>query len=326
MSLEKYREELNCFQKENQGKKILVIYGNCHTVALKEYLQQLKPVTKEFAIYPFMPIQDIRDPNYLCHPVIGVCDIFIHQSIRLANRYGEAYASERIIPHLKPSCHIIAFPNLYHLPLCLFPQYSDKKEWVGRNGNTLFFRDTILDNAFSKGLSIKETEALYRGEENFPAYNFETAFSNFIEKVQIREKDWDIKVSRFILDNYQQHQLFFDPNHPAPFLLRYYAKSLLALLNLKVSADDWNKVLDFRLDSYEMPICGAVNRAYGIKYSSTEIRSTGYKVCKHKPMFFDDYVKQYWSLEWQNRDLFFLKRVKSFLQFVNYMYTNILRQ
>jgi hypothetical protein len=112
---------------------------------------------KHFYIYLTERIQNITDPKDLYQECYSQCDVFIHQSIRLNNRYGEDYASERIIARLKPGCKVIAIPNVYHLPLCFFPQYYDAHELKNKavkGGLTFFFRDSIIDTHLNsvKGL------------------------------------------------------------------------------------------------------------------------------------------------------------------------------
>lgn len=300
------------FLKVNDRKKIVVIYGNCHTTAIANYLGQTKEFASEYAIFPLKAIQDIKNAEYLNGKIFAICDVFIHQSIQVKNRYGIEFASENIIKKLKRDCKIIAIPNVYHMPMCLFPQYSDKPEFRGIKGDTVFFRDKLLDQSFSDSASIKDALEMYESETDLFALNIKEQFDLFIEKVKKREMDWDIKISSFILKYYRQVLLFFDPNHPTPFVIRWISQEILKILKVSIKTDD--DIIDMSLDTYQMPICGTVISTLELNYINKELRVTGRKL-ENKKMYLPDYIKQYYSLEWQNKELPILRRLQSFVMF-----------
>ena len=127
------------------GKKTVVVYGNCHTTVISDYLENCAEFKQEYILYRIKPIQTIDDTGYFDHPIFRYCDVFVHQSIQLKNRYGEEYASENIVKRLKPECRVISIPNVYGLPVCFFPQYIRDTEYKNEVGITVFFRDSLLD-------------------------------------------------------------------------------------------------------------------------------------------------------------------------------------
>lgn len=311
------------FLKVNERKKVVIIYGNCHTTAVANYLVQSAEFTSEYAIFPLKAIQDIKNREYLNGKIFAVCDVFIHQSIRLNNRYGAEFASENMMRKLKKDCRIIAIPNVYHLPMCLFPQYSDKPEFRGLKGDGVFFRDLLLDQLFSEGVSVKGALNKYLCQTDGIAANIEEQFKCFIEKVQKREAEWDIKISPFILKYYKHELLFFDPNHPTPFVIRWMGKEVLRQLKITIKSDA--DIVDMRLDTYQMPICGAVIAALDLSYGNEELRKTGRKL-ENKKMFLADYIKQYYSLEWQNKELPLRRRLQSFAMFCKIEFDKFIRK
>lgn len=204
-------ERFQEFRDKHGGKKICILYGNCHMTAIRDILQSVPEFTKLYAIFPIKAIQDIKSTRYFQCEVFYKCDIFIHQSIQFNNRYGSEYASENIIKQLKPGCQVISVPNLYHLPMCFFPQYTEEKEFVW-GGGTVFFRDMLLDFAYSRGYTLQQTLDLYTGNirpnEVWGLINLDAMFNSFIQKIKIREEAWNIKIADYILKNYRSQQLF----------------------------------------------------------------------------------------------------------------------
>lgn len=296
-------------------KKIIILYGNCHMENLTIALQTLLSDNGIYEIYPIPGICNIRDPAYFKQSIFGRCDVFIHQSIQLNNRYGEQYASENLIKRLKKDCQVIAVPNLYHLPLCFFPQYTEKQELKYRSGHTAFFRDEIIDNGFRSGKSRKEIKQDYLNADYYSKTEIKLLWDRFIDKVKAREKDWDIKISDLLSDLSKKDLLFYDPNHPTDIIIRYIAENILDILKITCQKHHMIDDIDIpRLDSYEMPLQRSVISYFGLDYEPEyrELRVTGNKILR-MDMYLDDYIIQYESMLWQDRSISKALRVKSFV-------------
>lgn len=301
-------------------KSKVIVYGNCHTTAIINVLNNNPSFCERYVIHPIPPIQNITDTGFFSKENFGDCDVFIHQSIQLNNRYGKEFASNNILKLLKPECKVIAIPNVYHLPMCFFPQYEEAtplREVRGRKA-THFFRDAIIDEGYTQNNSVAEIAEKYQREDLYDADEIKEEFRKFIEKVRMREKDWNIKISDFINENFQKRQLFYDPNHPTNFLLEYIAYKLLSELlgNEELKFEDVEGSCKTRMDSFEMPICECVKRALDLQYggqNASELRVTGIKERIEK-MYLKEYINQYISREWTNSDLSLWLRIKSFLK------------
>lgn len=287
----------------NQDKKKVIVYGNCHTRMIKAMLRSSSQFNEQYEIIDIEMIQNIKDPSYLKSDIFKQCDVFLHQSIRLNNRYGEEYASENIISRLKTGCRVISIPNVYHLPLCFFPQFSEKHE-LKKNGTTHFFRDEIIDKIskgmFSRKKKIKEA---YLSDTYFNHDEIKKAFLGFIDKVKRRESDWDIKVSDFINANYKEHQLFFDPNHPTNFYFGYVSNQLLRIILNEPERRDEVFLVEECLDAIEMPTCKSVQAALGLCWEKRTIRdhSRWARFSIHK-MTLDIYISRYIAFSWLGGD------------------------
>lgn len=300
----------NYLLEDYYNKELVVIYGNCHTTAITDMLMQCEEFCKKYVIYRVTPICEIKSVEYFNHPVFRNCDVFFHQSIRKENRYGKEFASENVIAKLKKDCRIIAIPNVYHLPMCFFPQYIEKKEFKYNSKTTIFFRDRIIDEMYLNGCNIDEIKKNYIDENFYLNRDLENKFNIFIDKIRLREKDWDIKVSEFILKNYKDNQLFYDPNHPTVYFFRYIVKECLNILQVPFDENEINKIEITPFETYEMPICASVKAYFKMTYPNKMLREYGIKL-KNEEMDLDSYIRQYIAFEWQNDEATVFKRVKS---------------
>lgn len=300
-------------------KKMAVFYGNCHMVNLADLLGKFPAFSEYYAIYPMEGICDIKDPEYFNAPVFKNCDLFIHQSIRKNNRYGEEYASENIIALLHPRCRVISVPNVYHMPMCFFPQYMEKRELKDRKGGTLFFRDRIIEEGIMAGKSVAQIVRDYHDPQYFSESEIKKLEEVFIDKIKYREKDWDIKITGFFFKEMPRKRLFYDPNHPVEDVIKYIALQLMRILEIEFSYGDLENLTTFKLDSYEMPICRAVSDYFGFSYNldSVELRDTGRKIYTRK-MGLEEYIRQYLSLLWEDSNFSANIRAKSYVCYCRY--------
>lgn len=297
-------------------RKKVIVYGNCHAAIIAGVLKKNEYFNKYYYIYEIPQIQAIKDLSFFETEKFYDCDIFIHQSIQLGNRYGEAFASENVIKLLPKSCEIIAIPNVYHLAKCFFPQYSEAKELRTKiKDKTCFFRDSIIDEAYVKNAKVDEIVEKYNSLCLYDENVLKNAYTEFIEKVKKRENDWDIKVSAFIEENYKDIQLFYDPNHPTNYFLEYVAYKVLCILlpRMNIQFEDVLGTSSRRLDSYEMPVCANAKSALGLNWKEKELRITGIKE-KNERMYLREYISQYILREWRNEDIGIFWRIKSFLK------------
>ena len=297
--------------------KKVVIYGNCHTESIISLLRIVPAFNMEYEIQDTLPIQSIKDPKYLHREEFTSCDLFIHQSIWEKNRYGVEYASSSIISRMKATTRVIAIPNLYHMPMCFFPQYSNEKELTFWKGETCFFRDSIIDSDFKNGKTIKRIVVDYHSKGRYSEEQLSSSYQLFIGNVRKREEEWDVKVSSFIEENYKREKLFYDPNHPSVFLIGYITEQLLNLLDIHYhfSIEELNHC--YQLDSFEMPIHQDVINCFGLNIKENSIRKSinGRKVYRQE-MHLKEYIKQYVSLLWQVSDYHRSLRIKSFVLFL----------
>ncbi len=275
--------------------KKAIIYGNCHANAIKDILKNNAVFSENYSVCEIPAIQEIKDASFFEPGTFGDCDLFIHQSIKIDNRYGKEFASENIIKMLKPDCKVIAIPNVYHLPKCFFPQYYEATELRDEKARkTFFFRDCIIDNGINAGKDVSQIIEDYENSDYFLSEDLEGQYKGFIDKVRMRETDWDIKVSDFIEREHTSRQLFFDPNHPTNYFLEYVAWQTLSFLfpDKNIEFESVEGSLKQRLDSYEMPVCASVYKTFGFAPEDKLLRRMGTKL-RRKPMDLREYIIEY---------------------------------
>ena len=308
------REFDDYIQYKYYKKKIVILYGNCHMQALFEFLKNNNEFNNKYTLYPIPYIQTIHKAEFFEYPVFRNCDVFIHQAIQLANRYGKEFASSNIIQKLKKDCKVIAVPNVYQLPKFFFPQYrknNELKTYFPYKG-TIFFRDQIIDENIKKGKTINEIIDIYNDKNLFKKYYIKAEYEKFLDKIRMREQEWDIKVSDFIIENINKKQLFFDPNHPTNFFINYIYLELLPKLDIKDKSLNTEPILS--LEAYQMPLCASIIDYFILDYdlNNHEIRKHGRKMYKCK-MNLKKYIIQYYCYIWQDSSFCLRHRILSFL-------------
>ena len=317
--------EFRDFLKEEYANKLLlIIYGNCHTSVISQYVDSCEEFREKFYRYPIKLIHTISDKAYFDIPIFKYCDVFVHQSIQKGNRYGVEFSSEELIKKMSKDCIIISIPNVYRLPICFFPQYCTKPEFVKRDGGSVFFRDNELDTLILNGFRGKKLEKEY-WKTTYSEEKLDEMLERFFQKVLIREKDWDIKCVDFIKNNYKEKQLFYDPNHPTNAFLLYVTEELLNVLGILYDEEKLKNCKVDLLSGYQIPILPSVKKHFKMTFiEENEFRKNSWNKVRFGKLNMNDYIKQYYSASWQNSDLGILTKHRAHLKWYFYKAFNVL--
>ena len=110
--------------KKQSGKKIAIIFGNCQTFRLKDFLLNNKTFSENYFIVNVLPVWKYTTEilqNSFKENFWRLCDLFISQKIKTENAYTPLIASRRIASLLPEDAKIIWIPNIYFDGY--FPQY-----------------------------------------------------------------------------------------------------------------------------------------------------------------------------------------------------------
>ena len=269
-------------------KKMAIAYGNCHIGSIKRYLEQHKEFDSEYGFYPFPMIYELKELDCEYISVLQHCDLFLHQSIRRTNKYGEQYASEYMLQHLQKNCHIIAIPNLYGMPKYLFPQLDTTPRWqVGTICPYFIDRNVVMWLESGKS-NLDIRRHIFRGGV-YTSQQIIDMWELFLQKISEREKEWDIKVSNYIISNQKRKKIFCDVNHITSETAQEISLRILQYMNYK---EQKSSIIPM-MDDLEVFVYKDVKEALGLEFQENSIRKWGKTNCFNTcNMDFDEYINQ----------------------------------
>ena len=128
---EKFRKILNetdCLTliaelKRISKKKVAIIYGNCQSGDLVNFLSKNAAFCEEyfFIRLPAIFAYNYSNIKYLDEKFWSLCDLFISQRVHKNNRFNEKLSTQRFSQYLPENSKIVWIPNMYFKGY--FPQY-----------------------------------------------------------------------------------------------------------------------------------------------------------------------------------------------------------
>lgn len=302
IGLEEYRHfvEWRAF-----NKKLMIIYGNCHCAALREYFNSNPYFQKEYYVLWQNVLEDVF-PDCIWKS----CDLLVTQDIRKDNSLNMPSADE-VEKMVNDGCVKIRIPNLY-ASHALFPQLkSDRSDEENFNRHIGMDRvdiehiadkrtiktiyrfmahpDIYIDKMHELGAGIKEIADGIRYEDIFD--NIEEAFASGIDKLRKREESCSVKIAYYIEKNYKNSLMFYDPGHPTNEVVCEMGRNILKLLNIPVCETGGRRYI---MDNAEVFIYGCVKRALGLKFEQNFIRIFSPQfTLSGRALALEDYIEQY---------------------------------
>ena len=289
--LHKYKEFKDFIYYSWLDKKMVFLHGNCHMDIIETYLNSSVKFQREYAVYPTprvcmdMPVDTA---------ILRNMDIWIHEDIRTDNQFGYQFSDEYLRKFMTESVVEIVVPHLYGLGGGFFPFAND---WNNKNTALLngvdrvgMFprRDTLIEQCLDKNMSLEQICSYVQGDGILSSGDILQNFNTYITKIQQREKDWDIKISDFILTHYKSEKLFYDSGHPTNVIFEKISVDILQILGIS----DWIST-DLRLDSNEIPIYPWIRKVLGMEWTEERIRvSSNAKKCSDY-MDIKEYIREY---------------------------------
>lgn len=270
------------------NKEIVIVHGNCHTSIIKKYLESSDIFKRKYAIYPTDPIQVIHEEE-IEKNILKRCSVIFSQDIRKENPYGYKLGYEYIFSCANENCIKVVVPNLYGMGRMIFPQSGANKNNPERKGfpyGMFPAADRYIDTAYEKkGKDISFVDIL---EE--PNIEDVIHIKNiYLDKLHARQRKWSIDIESFILDNFQEKQLFYDYEHPTNIVLKEIASRLLNYIGIC----DNDICCESSLSSYETPIYPKVKDILHLKYNQDNIRKSEGAVKLKDVMDIKEYIREY---------------------------------
>lgn len=249
-------------------KKICVINANCYGGALKEYLNDNIFFRREYGIYP-VPAVHLNNEKEIPDDILKRADLYIHQDIRRDNSYGYKLSDEYTLPKLKDGCQRICIPNFVKMADAFYPTQV-KERAVYRCALNAYFKDTLIEEAYINNASkTLENIMHYILEYRFTEDMVCAGLSAMAKKLKEREKNWDIKIVDYIIDNYKKQQMFVDVSHPSNDLMLKICHEVCKKLGIDDSGN--KKIYQFNLGA-EAFVWPQIRKILGIRWEKDWVR------------------------------------------------------
>jgi hypothetical protein len=220
--------------------KKYTVYGNCQARVLPSVLNSSKVFKNTFQYVDVKAVHTLKSEelDYFIDEVLPELDLFIFQPVSKNYHDNEKYSTEFLLSKLKSDAISVSFPSCYFTGYTpeikhtkLIREGLDKDEFDYHDRNIMqYFLSTDTpepDDFVSSDHFYSEDYSLQAVEESLKE----------LEKRELSifgsEKQIDIKVSKFIRDNYRKERLFHTVNHPSKPLFIYLGKAILDFLTIK---------------------------------------------------------------------------------------------
>lgn len=212
-------------------KKVVVINANCHGVAVKKYLWQSASFWNTYMIYPIPAVhlsEGIIDIDLLQHT-----DVYIHQDIRRENAISYQLSDEYVRQYLPNSVMDICIPNLVGMGAWMYPSLGGLEKIINQGKDPIYvlYRDHVLDEAARLCQTYEEIRKFWMDYE-YEEARMESDFTACMTKLKERERNWDVKIYDYIMDNYRTVPCFTDASHPSKYVMKIVGQQIARIMGL----------------------------------------------------------------------------------------------
>ena len=139
--------------KKSADKKVAIIYGNCQTRKLENFLMNNYTFAQKYLVVQIPMVCEYLNEeraNLFLENFWSLCDLFISQRISKDNKFSLKVATQNLPARMSEDTKIIWIPNIYFDGY--FPQYKKNSrnvdEHIHQSGK-FPFGDKFLDNYLS---------------------------------------------------------------------------------------------------------------------------------------------------------------------------------
>jgi hypothetical protein len=245
--------------------KILII-GNCQAQSVHEAFARTGALNSWLdARYHFVGLQ--TELHELGRTELEEAEVLLVQDIRDWEQYP-------LRPYVREDLRIVKFPLLHFASLWPFDHYNGpgdreayEREWPNL---TFLYQDGLLARLRKEIPDPKQRLDAYRSLSLDGVVNYVRLHDFEKRRLTAMDQQFGLEIGRFILDNFQQRQLFYTTNHPngqiTGMLMRYLLKEL-EINDVHPSAAS----LD-HLKRLQVPVHPKVAKALGVKWAGERTR------------------------------------------------------
>jgi hypothetical protein len=276
-------------------KKKYSFYGNCQ---LDNICNQLNESNQFKQYYEYVPVKAVYllDKNDLkgIENAFSDIDILFYQGVGSNFKNGPEFASDNVLTFLKKDCKKILIPSLFFN--AYFPDFHEVAvEEYGVITTQLMgsFHDTNILGAYVNNMSVNSFFKLYTDENYYDRKYCLDLLNNAFNNLEERETNnrVDIKISKFLRENYSKQKLFNCQNHPKPPLFQYVVDEIIRTLghNVKVNITKSN------LDSIESAVHPSIHKNLNLDFENKiEFLTSRGTITDYKTiieLFYEEYRK-----------------------------------
>lgn len=217
------------------GKKVAVLYGNCHMEQLNLYLRESPGFMKEYFIIDLPVIFEMQrfGITFIDELVLNNIDLIIYQKIAKDNKFGPQWASENILSSINSDCERICVPNTVFLGY--FPQEGLRHDTIIKNQINfvpMFCGDKYIDYEYADTRSIKATIHRLSDSNHFMRNDVENNLAMSFRLLEMQDLECSIPMKDYVVTNYKDICLFTEPKHPTNPFFHEMTDRILALLGI----------------------------------------------------------------------------------------------
>ncbi len=237
------------------GRKYAVISGNCQTSRYEDLLVRNQEFSREYIIVKVPKVCDWISKASLMEKWLKDdafwknVDLYIYQYVKEENRFSKLLFSDRTLGRLRQDCKKLRIVNTYfdgYWPQIRRLTIAERRCLSWDKSGLLGYSDKYIEKFMKQGLAFNEILDKIEKVDFLSEHEMKEAVQNSLAKIKDKEQDCDVKISDYIIDNYDKRQLFYAPNHPIEELLLVYLNRILK----KLGYDPWNiDITDFNIYS-----------------------------------------------------------------------------
>ena len=307
--------DANLMKAVLSDKKIAIIAGACQVAVISYFLKQLPCFTDEYQSFSFSTHHwksrwSLKSLSYLKN----LCDVYICMKHEEGNI---KYFSPDELPE---TCKIITVP--YILSRLYWPQmkpnwekalneyYMQDRSVIGHG--PFEYGDSNINRMMREGKDVEEIVRTLTSDDFYPEERVQTHIDSALRILEYTEDECDVKVSRYIRENYKDRMLYWDMAHPDHQIIWEIILQLLDVLRIDVSEELRRQIRnnEVNMPSYDrhctvVPVYPSVAKHMGLHW--WEGIDMKYDVRFYdgiRRLTFEEYIRSYYDVCSKFMDIF----------------------
>lgn len=255
-------------------RKILTIVGFCQLTAISEIFKKIPSITNEYIINHYNYILDYELRFSELIESVKFSDVLVYVNIPFQTNYINC---EKLV---SIDTKLFKYPDTTFgglNPGRILPQIKKEtglKKIVPRWAPRPFqYVEPVLDKLIDEGRSNEEIFSMIMGEDFFSEKEVKDNFQLSMSVLKKNEKNSDLVISDFIMDNCTKVPLYRDCLHYTNTLYYEVARRIACTLELckkeDIDSEEANNK-EIYFDTTEHPIYPSVAKALNIEYATTD--------------------------------------------------------